>query len=68
MAVKQRTSIKLVPFRKQDISRDLDQLKALIEIRAKEIFLKRQNSQSPGDALSDWLLAEKEITSRGVAS
>ncbi len=38
-----------------------DQFKAEIEKRAKEIFLKRQASKAPGDALSDWLLAEKEM-------
>ncbi len=68
MATKQRISIKLVPSRKPDISGDPDQLKAEIEKRAKEIFLKRQKSQMPGDELSDWLLAEKEVASKALAS
>ena len=68
MATKQRISIKLVPSRKPDISNDLDKLKAEIENRAKEIFLKRQKSKSLGDELSDWLLAEKEIGSKVIAS
>jgi hypothetical protein len=40
------------------------EVKAQTEKRAREIFLNRQSSNSPGDALSDWLQAEKEITSR----
>jgi hypothetical protein len=39
----------------------LDRFKAEIEKRAKEVFLKRQETGAPGDALSDWLQAEKEI-------
>jgi hypothetical protein len=39
----------------------LERFKADVEKRAKEIFLKRQETKEPGDALSDWLKAEKEI-------
>ena len=39
----------------------LEQFKAEVEKRAKEIFLKRQETRAEGDALSDWLQAEKEI-------
>ena len=39
----------------------VERFKADIEKRAKEIFLKRQETKEPGDALSDWLKAEKQI-------
>jgi hypothetical protein len=39
----------------------LEQFKAEIEKRAKEIYLKRQEVKVPGDALSDWLQAERTI-------
>jgi hypothetical protein len=39
----------------------LAQFKSEVEKRAKEVFLKRQTTKTPGDALSDWLQAEKEI-------
>jgi hypothetical protein len=39
----------------------LEQFKAEVGKRAQEIFLKRQETRVKGDALSDWLLAEKEI-------
>jgi hypothetical protein len=39
----------------------LKQFKAVIEAQAKEIYLKRQESKTEGDALSDWLQAEKII-------
>jgi hypothetical protein len=55
MATKQKTTGKPSP------SFGLDQFKAEIAKRAKEIYLKRQAAKAPGDALSDWLLAEKEI-------
>jgi Protein of unknown function (DUF2934) len=42
----------------------LDLFKTQIEKRAKEIFLKRQESKAQGDALSDWLQAEKEIKAK----
>jgi hypothetical protein len=41
-----------------------DQFRTEIERRAREIFLGRQASKAPGDALSDWLLAEKEAKAR----
>jgi hypothetical protein len=42
----------------------LERFKAEIEKRAKEIFLKRQETKAAGDALSDWLQAEKDITQK----
>jgi hypothetical protein len=39
----------------------VERFKAEIEKRAKEIFLKRQVAKVPGDALSDWLQAERAI-------
>ena len=42
-------------------SAPLERFKADIEKRAKGIFLKRQETKTPGDALSDWLQAEKQI-------
>ena len=42
-------------------SAPLERFKADIEKRAKGIFLKRQETNTPGDALSDWLQAEKLI-------
>jgi|WetSurMetagenome_2_1015567.scaffolds.fasta_scaffold352494_2 hypothetical protein len=39
----------------------LKQFKAIVEAQAKEIYLKRQENNVPGDALSDWLLAEKMV-------
>jgi hypothetical protein len=45
----------------QKYSPPLDQFKDEIEKRARAIFLKRQETKVEGDALSDWLKAEKEI-------
>jgi hypothetical protein len=42
-------------------SLSLEQFKAAIENRAKDIFLKRKENKVPGDALSDWLQAERTI-------
>ena len=42
-------------------SRSLEKFKTEIEKKAKEIFLKRQGANVPGDALSDWLHAERKI-------
>jgi hypothetical protein len=39
----------------------LGRFKADVEKQAKEIFLKRQEAKEPGDALSDWLQAERTI-------
>jgi hypothetical protein len=39
----------------------LKQFKAVIEAQAKEIYLKRQEKKVPGDALSDWLQAERTV-------
>jgi hypothetical protein len=64
MALKQKTSAKTVTSKKAAASFDLDNFKSEIEKRAKEIFLKRQKSQAPGDELSDWLWAEKEVKSK----
>ncbi len=64
MPVKQKSAPKPAAPRKKEPSIDLGQFKAEIEKRAKEIFLKRQKTKSPGDELSDWLAAEKEIKSK----
>jgi hypothetical protein len=40
------------------------QFKAEVEKKAKEIYLKRQETKVSGDALSDWLKAESEIKSK----
>lgn len=45
-------------------SAPLERFKADIEKRAKGIFLKRQETNTPGDALSDWLQAEKQIKAK----
>ena len=42
----------------------LEQVKAEIEKRAKEIFKKREETKAAGDALSDWLQAEKQIKAK----
>jgi hypothetical protein len=68
MALKQKTSAKAVTSNKAAVSFDLDNFKSEIEKRAREIFLKRQKSQAPGDELSDWLLAKKEIKSKVLVS
>lgn len=44
---------------KKKVSITPEQLEEEISERAKQIFMKR--GDTPGDALSDWLLAEKEI-------
>jgi hypothetical protein len=64
MALEQKATGKQGTFQKASPSMGLNQFKAEIEKRAKEIFLKRQNSKAAGDALSDWLLAEKEIKAK----
>ena len=55
---KVRSSARAAPF----IS--LEQFKAETEKRAREIYLKRQEKNEQGDALSDWLKAEKEIKAK----
>jgi hypothetical protein len=42
----------------------LEQVKAEIEKRSKEIFKKREATKAAGDALSDWLQAEKQIKAK----
>ena len=42
----------------------LEQLKALIEKRAKDIYAARVRTKAPGDALGDWLQAEKEVKAK----
>ncbi len=64
MALDQRIPGKPSSVQKAGPSMGLDKFKAEIEKRAKEIFLKRQISKASGDALSDWLLAEKEIKAK----
>jgi hypothetical protein len=48
----------------KDRSPPLEQFKAEVCKRAQEIFLKRQEAKAAGDALSDWLQAEKEIKAK----
>jgi|GEM_PF-2032480 hypothetical protein len=70
MAMMQGTAVKPGSAKKVGSSFGLnqfkagDQFKTEIEKRAKEIFLRRQASKAPGDALSDWLLAEKEMKAK----
>jgi hypothetical protein len=64
LAIAQRTTVKSAAPKKADPSIGLDQFKSEIEKRAKKIFLKRQDSKVPGDALSDWLQAGKEIKAK----
>ena len=40
---------------------DLSQFIRLVEDKAYDVFMARQKAGKPGDALSDWLKAEKEI-------
>lgn len=54
--------LKKSPVAKPSIT--LDQFKAEIEKRAREIYYKRHGSKAPGDALSDWLQAEKEVKAK----
>jgi hypothetical protein len=60
MAIQGNTAKPATPPR-AGLPASLGQFKAEIEKRAKEIFLKRQNSKVAGDALSDWLKGEREI-------
>jgi hypothetical protein len=63
MATKRKPSARpAVP--KKAIPLDFDQFEAEVEKRAKEIFLKRVESKSSGDAISDWLQAEEEIKTK----
>jgi hypothetical protein len=39
----------------------LEQFKAEVEQRAREIFMKRQVTKAEGDTLSDWMMAEKQM-------
>lgn len=65
MAIEQKTNVKPVTPKKAGPAIGLDQFKAEIEKRAKEIFIKRQQDPKvQGDALSDWLQAEREIKMR----
>jgi hypothetical protein len=54
---------KIPNVKKQGVPR-LEQLKTEIEARAKVIFAERQKTSGPGDSLSDWLKAEKEIKAK----
>ena len=42
---------------KPDLTKYLDEIKK----RAFEIYTERQKTKTPGDSLSDWLKAEKDI-------
>jgi hypothetical protein len=52
------SKFKIVPFL------SLEQFKTETEKRSKEIYLKRQENKEQGDALFDWLKAEKEIKAK----
>jgi Protein of unknown function (DUF2934) len=62
--IKQKTINKPADPQKAAPSIGLDQFKAEIEKRAKELYLTRQSIKAPGDALSDWLMAEEEIKAK----
>jgi hypothetical protein len=47
--------------RKKPAAPTLERFKAEIEDLAGKIFMKRQEIKAPGDALSDWLEAEKAV-------
>jgi hypothetical protein len=64
MAKKQRTITKPATLQKATPSIGLDQFKSEIEKRAKELYNTRQAIKAPGDALSDWLMAEEEIKAK----
>lgn len=32
-----------------------------VELKAHDLYLKRQKTNAPGDTLSDWLIAESEL-------
>ena len=64
MAIEKQATAKSAAPKKTGPSISLDQFKAEIEKRSKEIYLKRQDSKISGDALSDWLQAEKEIKAK----
>jgi len=61
MASKEKATVKAATKKQAETPMSLDKFKVAIEKRAKEHFLMRQASNEPGDALSDWLGAEKEI-------
>ncbi|MBN2522077.1 MAG: DUF2934 domain-containing protein [Bacteroidales bacterium] len=54
---KTKTTVKKAPVRKTKYS------SADIQKRAEQIYLKRIQAGKPGDELSDWLQAEKELKS-----
>lgn len=58
MAIQKRTADK------ESHSIGFGKIKAQIEKRANEIFLNRLATRAKGDALSDWLKAEKEVKAR----
>jgi hypothetical protein len=68
MAMKQRTITKPASSPKAGLSISLGLFKDEIEKRAQGIFLNRQDSKAAGDALSDWLQAEKEVKANHLIS
>ena len=64
MAIEQRATARAAALKKTGPFMELDQFKGEIEKRAKEIFHERQDSLISGDALSDWLQAEKDVKAR----
>jgi hypothetical protein len=67
MVKKQRATATGTP-QKPGLPIGFGQFKAEIEKRAQGIFLNRQKSKAAGDALSDWLQAEKEIKANNLIS
>ncbi len=64
MAMMKNPSAKAATSQKASFPVSFGQFRVKVQKRAKAIFLKRQELKTPGDALSDWLLAEKEIKAK----
>jgi hypothetical protein len=61
MAGKGKVTVKATDKKNAGTQLSLESFKAVVEKRAKEHFLMREATNEPGDALSDWLAAEREI-------
>jgi hypothetical protein len=61
MANGKKTTAKTATKKRTESAVSPEEIKAAIAKRAKDNFLKRQSTHGSGDALSDWLAAEKEI-------
>ena len=60
----QEVAMQKVRGRPKAAAPSVEQVKAEIKQRAKEIFQKREETKEAGDALSDWLKAEKQIKAK----